>query len=248
MMFDECPSWPVTHADAEAAMTRTVRWAAPRPPPLSRACERRGGRRRAIHAGPGAVRHHSRQHVPRSPGAQRCRARSTSGSRRMRSGACRSASPSSTMYEVVEHTAAMLPGEAAPVSDGDRHAGRPRRERGSRHRPLRLRPADAQRPQRAVVHAARTDFDQERAIRRGHGSAGSRVHVPDLPAAFPGLSAPHLPFGRDERARPSTRCTICTFTLTPCRRLGRLLSSEPSSRSGRHSSRRIPADDPSKIR
>ena len=27
MMFDECPSWPATHASAEAAMLRTVRWA-----------------------------------------------------------------------------------------------------------------------------------------------------------------------------------------------------------------------------
>ena len=27
MMFDECPSWPATHDAAEAAMTRTLRWA-----------------------------------------------------------------------------------------------------------------------------------------------------------------------------------------------------------------------------
>jgi queuine tRNA-ribosyltransferase len=27
MMFDECPCWPATHAEAEAAMTRTLRWA-----------------------------------------------------------------------------------------------------------------------------------------------------------------------------------------------------------------------------
>jgi queuine tRNA-ribosyltransferase len=28
MMLDECPSWPATHAEAEASMSRTVRWAA----------------------------------------------------------------------------------------------------------------------------------------------------------------------------------------------------------------------------
>ena len=28
MMFDECPSWPATFEHAEAAMTRTLRWAA----------------------------------------------------------------------------------------------------------------------------------------------------------------------------------------------------------------------------
>ena len=27
MMLDECPSWPATHAEAEAAMSRTLRWA-----------------------------------------------------------------------------------------------------------------------------------------------------------------------------------------------------------------------------
>jgi queuine tRNA-ribosyltransferase len=27
MMFDECPSWPATHGDAEASMARTLRWA-----------------------------------------------------------------------------------------------------------------------------------------------------------------------------------------------------------------------------
>jgi queuine tRNA-ribosyltransferase len=27
MMLDECPSWPATHAEAEAAMARTLRWA-----------------------------------------------------------------------------------------------------------------------------------------------------------------------------------------------------------------------------
>jgi len=27
MMFDECPSWPATHEQSEAAMTRTLRWA-----------------------------------------------------------------------------------------------------------------------------------------------------------------------------------------------------------------------------
>lgn len=27
MMFDECPSWPATYAETEAAMTRTLRWA-----------------------------------------------------------------------------------------------------------------------------------------------------------------------------------------------------------------------------
>ena len=28
MMFDECPSWPASHAESHAAMTRTLRWAA----------------------------------------------------------------------------------------------------------------------------------------------------------------------------------------------------------------------------
>ena len=49
----------------------------------------------------------------------------------------------------------------------------------------------------------------------------------------PGVSAPPFHGRRDERRPPLTRCIICTFTLTPCGRLGRLLSSEPSSRSGR---------------
>ena len=72
------------------------------------------------------------------------------------------------------------------------------------------------------------DLNQERAVCRGPAAARSGLRVSDLPAPFPRLSAAPVHGGRDERRPPLTRCIICTFTLTPCGRLGRLLSSEPS--------------------
>ena len=57
-------------------------------------------------------------------------------------------------------------GRPAALPDGRRHAGRPARGGRARHRHVRLRAADAQRPPRARLHPLRRDQHQERAPRR----------------------------------------------------------------------------------
>ena len=191
MMFDECPSWPATHDETRAAMERTLRWA------------RRGRDRvHAIAAGPAPD-------VPRpTPGQvqfgiiqggtykdlrDECVAGTVAvGFEAYAIGGLSVGEPVDVMYDIVGHTAAQLPGGPSAVPDGHRHAGRPLRKRGPGHRPLRLRAADAERPERPVVHAPGAAGDQERAVRRGRAATRSGLRLPDVPAAFPGLSATPL--------------------------------------------------------
>ena len=72
--------------------------------------------------------------------------------------------PKHEMQRIVEHTPQRLPRAQAALSDGRRHAGRPRARRRARRRPVRLRAADAERAQRAPVHALRRSEAAQRAI------------------------------------------------------------------------------------
>lgn len=108
MIFDECPSWPATHAEAEAAMERTLRWA-------------RRGRDRFVAISSGRV-----PDVPRStPGQAQfgiiqggtfkdLRDRSVAGTLAVgfeayAIGGLSVGEPVESMLEVVEHTAVQLP-------------------------------------------------------------------------------------------------------------------------------------------
>ena len=79
--------------------------------------------------------------------------------------------PPEVTYEVVAHTAAAAPSRSAAISDGERHARRPGRVRGARHRSLRLRAADAERAQRSAAHAARA---RSRSRMRSYAEDASR--------------------------------------------------------------------------
>ena len=68
----------------------------------------------------------------------------------------------------------------AALSDGRRQAGRHRRRGRARHRHVRLRAADAQRPHRPGLHLGRPDQHPQREIRGGSGAA--RSGVADRPA------------------------------------------------------------------
>ena len=112
MMLDECPSWPISQADAEAAMERTLRWA-------------RRGRARFEALGTAAAPDVSVS----TPGQAQfgiiqggtfleLRDRSVAGTvdigfEGYAIGGLSVGEPTATMYEVVSHTAAALP-EASP--------------------------------------------------------------------------------------------------------------------------------------
>ena len=66
-------------------------------------------------------------------------------------------------------------GRASALSHGRRHARRPHRGGRARHRHVRLRAADPQRPPRARVHALRADQSQECAPRRRSAPARCRA-------------------------------------------------------------------------
>jgi len=108
MMLDECPSWPSTHAETDAAMTRTLRWA-------------RRGRDRLLALRAGRV-----ADVPRStPGQVQfgivqggtfpdLRDRSVAGTVEVgfdgyAIGGLSVGEPPEVMYDIVAHTAAQLP-------------------------------------------------------------------------------------------------------------------------------------------
>jgi queuine tRNA-ribosyltransferase len=108
MMFDECPSWPATPAEAEAAMTRTLRWA------------RRGRDRfEAVSAGrvPDVVRSTPGQAqfgIVQGGTYKDLRDRSVAGTidvgfEAYAIGGLSVGEPADVMYDVVDHTAAQLP-------------------------------------------------------------------------------------------------------------------------------------------
>ena len=65
---------------------------------------------------------------------------------------------------VVEPHGAAAAGRPAPLPDGDRDARRPGGVRGAGHRPVRLRAADPQRPERPAAHPLGPAEHQERAF------------------------------------------------------------------------------------
>ncbi len=69
--------------------------------------------------------------------------------------------PIAEMYDVTERDRAVAAGRSPAVSDGRRHASRPGGKRRSRDRYVRLRPADAQCPQRTAIHERRPSEHQE---------------------------------------------------------------------------------------
>ncbi len=110
MVFDECPSWPATHEAAEASMERTLRWA-------------RRGRDRFLDLAAGRVP----EVVRATPGQAQfgiiqgstfkdLRDRSVAGTVAVgfdayAIGGLSVGEPIDAMYDIVEHTAAQLPGE-----------------------------------------------------------------------------------------------------------------------------------------
>ena len=82
--------------------------------------------------------------------------------------------PQEVMLKIVEETAPLLPAGAAALSDGRRHAARSAGGGCARHRHVRLRAADAQRPPRHGLHALRRDQSRQCAPRRRRRARSTR--------------------------------------------------------------------------
>ena len=74
--------------------------------------------------------------------------------------------PQEVMLKIVAETAPHAAGRPPALSDGRRHAGRSHGGGGARHRHVRLRAADPQRPPRHGVHALRLDQSRQCAPRQ----------------------------------------------------------------------------------
>ena len=99
---------------------------------------------------------------------------------------------------------------SSALFDGRRHAGRPARGGRARHRHVRLRDADPQRPSRHGVHAVRSDQSAQRPPRRRSAAArrGKQVAV-DVAA----IRAP-ICIISSSRARRWARC-CCRKSISP---------------------------------
>ena len=156
MVLDECLAHPVRRAGRCAqSMERTLRWA-------RRARERflasaRGAVDGVIVTQPrtGAVRHRAGGRRTRSC-ARRARAgRSTIGFEAYAIGGLSVGEPTDVMYDVVVAHDAVAAGRPAALSDGRGHARGSRRVGGAGRRPVRLRAADPERPERPALHQRR---------------------------------------------------------------------------------------------
>ena len=193
--------------DARATPTprcaRTLRWARRgRDRFLALAAGAVAGRA-AADARAGAVRHHSGRHLSRTCATRASPARWRSGSTPTRSAGLSVGEPVEVMYDVVgPHR------RRSCRTTGPRYlmgTGMPDDLVESVARGIDL--FDCVLPTRNARNGQlftrrRAHLDQERPVRRGRPAARPGLPVPDLPAPFPGLSAPSFHGRRDERGHP----------------------------------------------
>ena len=168
MQLDECVKLPAPRAELERAMQLSLRWAERSQarvrgaaPEGARLVRHRAGRRRSGAAGgqrtrPDRYRVRGLRH--RRPRGRRIAGGHAGDDRRDRAGAAR---------------------RSAPLSDGRRNAGGHPRSDRARHRHVRLRDADAQRPARRGLHPLRRrSFSRTRATPTIHVRWTKKVRFP----------------------------------------------------------------------
>ena len=214
MMFDECPSWPATHDEA------TRRWRA-------RCAGRGAGAIGFWRSAPAA----SPTCCVRTPGQAQfgiiqggtypdLRDRSVAGTldvgfEATRSAGSRSASPSRSCTTSSAHTAAQLPEDRPRYLMG---TGMPDDLVESVARGIDM--FDCVLPTRNARNGQlftrqRADLHQERPVCRGPRPPDPDCACPTCRRHSRAYLAASVHGGRDDRRPPLTRCTICTFTLTP---------------------------------
>ena len=187
---------------------------------FSRCATARVARRHRHQSGPGAVRHRAGRRASGAARGERRGRPSRSASRRYAIGGLSVGEPPAVMYEVVSRTTPCLPDGSPALPDGRRHAGRHRGGGRARHRPLRLRAADAQRPERPAVHQRRAGINIKNArYAEDDGPLDPACGCYTCRHLLARLS--HGISSRPARSTrpPLTRCITCTFTLTPFGRI-----------------------------
>ena len=151
MQLDECIKLPNTAAELERAMRLSLRWA--------ERCKR------AFESAPPGRALFGIVQGGDDPAlrVQSARALTDIGFQGYAIGGLAVGEPQEVMLRITEETTRAAAGGPAALSDGRRHAGGSARGGGARHRHVRLRAADPQRPPRRGVHALRPD--QSRATR-----------------------------------------------------------------------------------
>ena len=143
MALDVCPALPAAAAELEAAVATTSRWAA-----RCRAALPPGGDTLLFGIVQGGLDFDLRRRSAEELGRdrlRRLRARRVLGRR----------AAGGDVGGGGRRRPRCCPARPAALPDGRRHARRPRRRGGGGRRPVRLRDADPQRPQRAAAHLAR---------------------------------------------------------------------------------------------
>ena len=201
MQLDECIKLPAPRAEIERAMRLSLRWA-----------ERSQARLRGAPSGPRAVRHRAGRRRSGAARRERARARSTSAFDGYAIGGLAVGEPPEVMLRDDRGGRAGAAGRPAALSDGRRHAGRSPRGGRARHRHVRLRAADPQRPPRRRLHALRADHPQERAPRRRSAPARRGEPLPGGARLFARLSASSGQGRRDARRHPAVARSISPIT------------------------------------
>ena len=121
--------------------------------------------------------------------------------------------PQDVMLQGGRGRRAAASGRPAALSDGRRHAGRSDRGGGARHRHVRLRAADPQRPPRRGVHAASArSISTMRAIATIRARSTRKARIAAARDLFARLSAPSGAGQRDCSARCCCRRSISPIT------------------------------------
>ena len=178
MIFDECTPYPASFDDAAKSMRLSLRWAQ-----RSRDEHNRIGNGNALF---GIVQGGMYEDLRDESLAGLC----DIGFDGMAIGGLSVGEPKEEMERVLRYIAPRLPQNKPRYLMG---VGTPEDlvhgvQSGGRH--VRLRDADAQRAQRASVHALRRHQDQERAVQERPAPARRKLRVPYLPQLLACLSAP----------------------------------------------------------
>ncbi len=174
MQLDECIEHPAEHTEAERAMELSLRWAE-----RSRAAfERLSKPGQALF---GIVQGGTDDDLRRRS-AEALVAMDLPG---YAVGGLAVGEGHDAMLRTLEATLPHLPTGKAALPDGRRHARGSDRGGRARHRHVRLRHADPQRPPRPRLHLGRSHQPQERQARRGPVAARPRQHLSRPPATIP---------------------------------------------------------------
>ncbi len=154
MQLDECVRLPAERGDIERAMQLSLRWA--------ERCKR------AFETAPPGAMLFGIVQGGDVPALRHASARTLIeiGFHGYAIGGLAVGEPQEVMLAMIDETAPLLPDGSSALPDGRRHAGGSAGGRGARHRHVRLRAADPQRPAWRRLHAARHDQPAQCAPRR----------------------------------------------------------------------------------